>query len=237
MERHDDLRLIEAGFPCHQVGAETQRERGSSNGCRRFTPACLVGQATADTQPSALSSRRSIRPEPTLKALSVSSASNVCRRWSTDDPWTLTGKLLERSTHPINDFGCPSMTSLVAHWRTEQEIRRTTAQLIHNIQREHDELRLDPDMQRWEEECRDLPFQKKVRDLLLPSRLQRAILRGRTKRSPLQNNTNLAFLETPINILAPTQISSLTFHATPSFWTRPQAEGRFHSKRSELGTK
>jgi len=29
--RTDDLRLIEAGFPCHQVGAETQRERGASS--------------------------------------------------------------------------------------------------------------------------------------------------------------------------------------------------------------
>ncbi|MBS4155304.1 DUF1156 domain-containing protein [Cobetia sp. MC34] len=27
----DDQRLIEAGFPCHQVGAETQREKGASN--------------------------------------------------------------------------------------------------------------------------------------------------------------------------------------------------------------
>ena len=27
----NDLRLIEAGFPCHQVGAETQRERGASS--------------------------------------------------------------------------------------------------------------------------------------------------------------------------------------------------------------
>lgn len=27
----DDQRLIEAGFPCHQVGAETQRERGASS--------------------------------------------------------------------------------------------------------------------------------------------------------------------------------------------------------------
>src|SRR5437588_5682393 len=26
-----DVRLIEAGFPCHQVGAETQRERGASS--------------------------------------------------------------------------------------------------------------------------------------------------------------------------------------------------------------
>ena len=27
----NDLRLIEAGFPCHQVGAEPQRERGASS--------------------------------------------------------------------------------------------------------------------------------------------------------------------------------------------------------------
>lgn len=27
MHEGEDLRLIEAGFPCHQVGAETQRER------------------------------------------------------------------------------------------------------------------------------------------------------------------------------------------------------------------
>jgi len=30
----NDLRLIEAGFPCHQVGAETQRERGPEAPCR-----------------------------------------------------------------------------------------------------------------------------------------------------------------------------------------------------------
>lgn len=30
-EDRSDLRLIEAGFPCHQVGAETQRERGASS--------------------------------------------------------------------------------------------------------------------------------------------------------------------------------------------------------------
>lgn len=30
----NDLRLIEAGFPCHQVGAETQRERGASSALR-----------------------------------------------------------------------------------------------------------------------------------------------------------------------------------------------------------
>ena len=31
MTTADSMRLIEAGFPCHQVGAETQRERGASS--------------------------------------------------------------------------------------------------------------------------------------------------------------------------------------------------------------
>ncbi|MEI7670726.1 MAG: hypothetical protein WCK00_01300 [Deltaproteobacteria bacterium] len=34
----DDLRLIEAGFPCHQVGAETQRERGANSALSAFRP-------------------------------------------------------------------------------------------------------------------------------------------------------------------------------------------------------
>ncbi len=31
MDTQTTTRLIEAGFPCHQVGAETQRERGASS--------------------------------------------------------------------------------------------------------------------------------------------------------------------------------------------------------------
>ena len=63
---HDDLRLIEAGFPCHQVGAETQRERGASSALpplyflhvwwarRPLTPsraAILASLLPADTDP------------------------------------------------------------------------------------------------------------------------------------------------------------------------------------------
>ena len=62
----DDLRLIEAGFPCHQVGAETQRERGASSALpplyflhvwwarRPLTPsraAILASLLPADTDP------------------------------------------------------------------------------------------------------------------------------------------------------------------------------------------
>ncbi|NDY73103.1 DUF1156 domain-containing protein [Desulfobacter hydrogenophilus] len=62
----DDLRLIEAGFPCHQVGAETQRERGAASALpplyflhvwwarRPLTPsraAILASLLPADTNP------------------------------------------------------------------------------------------------------------------------------------------------------------------------------------------
>jgi adenine-specific DNA methylase len=61
-----DLRLIEAGFPCYQVGAETQRERGASSALpplyflhvwwarRPLTPsraAILASLLPADTDP------------------------------------------------------------------------------------------------------------------------------------------------------------------------------------------
>ena len=52
MVHTDDQRLIEYGFPCHQVGAETQREREcqvSSATSELF--ACLVGTPAIDTQP------------------------------------------------------------------------------------------------------------------------------------------------------------------------------------------
>jgi len=62
----NDLRLIESGFPCHQVGAETQRERGASSALpplyflhvwwarRPLTPsraAILASLLPADTDP------------------------------------------------------------------------------------------------------------------------------------------------------------------------------------------
>jgi len=62
----NDLRLIEAGFPCHQVGAETQRERDTGKAPppnrlhvwwarRPFTPsraAILASLLPADTDPA-----------------------------------------------------------------------------------------------------------------------------------------------------------------------------------------
>jgi len=92
----NDKRLIEQGFPCHQVGAETQRERGASSALpplyylhvwwarRPLTPsrAAILGSLLpADTDPESFV--RSLGIEK--KQVSI----NGC-------PWTLTGKFLDR---------------------------------------------------------------------------------------------------------------------------------------------
>jgi len=92
----DDLRLIEAGFPCHQVGAETQRERGASSALpplyflhvwwarRPLTPsraAILASLLPADTDPDWF--LRQLGIEKRIVEIN-------------GQQWTLTGKLLEK---------------------------------------------------------------------------------------------------------------------------------------------
>jgi len=48
---NNDLRLIEAGFPCHQVGAETQRERDTGKAPPTPSPSRLVGTAAPYAEP------------------------------------------------------------------------------------------------------------------------------------------------------------------------------------------
>ena len=42
-------RLIERGFPCHQVGAETLRERYVDCPAGPFRAACVVGTPSVDS--------------------------------------------------------------------------------------------------------------------------------------------------------------------------------------------
>ncbi len=48
----NDVRLIEAGFPCHQVGAETQRERDTGESSPYVPSPRVVGPSAADPQQS-----------------------------------------------------------------------------------------------------------------------------------------------------------------------------------------
>ncbi len=92
----NDLRLIEAGFPCHQVGAETQRERGASSALpplyflhvwwarRPLTPsraAILASLLPADTDPDWFLRQLGIEK----RVVEINGVE-----------WTLTGKILDR---------------------------------------------------------------------------------------------------------------------------------------------
>ncbi len=92
----NDLRLIEAGFPCHQVGAETQRERGASSALpplyflhvwwarRPLTPsraAILASLLPADTDPDWFLRQLGIEK----RVVEING-----------EQWTLTGKILEK---------------------------------------------------------------------------------------------------------------------------------------------
>jgi putative DNA methylase len=156
MESKDDVRLIEAGFPCHQVGAETQRERGSSNvmppvyylhvwwARRPLIPSRAAVLASFDKADTA--------PESFIRQLGIERIQAIVN----GDPWPLTGKLLERLNASHGSIWLPMDDVVRRELAKEQEARRSTRTLLHKLQSEHDQLRLDPDMLRWDSECRDL---------------------------------------------------------------------------------
>ncbi len=96
MDSSTDVRLIEAGFPCHQVGAETQRERGASSALpplyflhvwwarRPLTPSRAAILASLDPAGT--------DPETFIRQLGIERVQAMVN----GEPWTLTGKLLSR---------------------------------------------------------------------------------------------------------------------------------------------
>ena len=91
-----DRRLIEAGFPCHQVGAETARERGASSA---LPPLYFlhVWWARRPLTPSRAAIAGSLLPEDTnveafVKELGIEKQVVELN----GGQWVLTGKLLER---------------------------------------------------------------------------------------------------------------------------------------------
>jgi len=92
----NDLRLIEAGFPCHQVGAETQRERGASSA---LPPLYFlhVWWARRPLTPSRAAILASLLPANTdpdwfLRQLGIEKRVVEIN----EVQWTLTGKILDR---------------------------------------------------------------------------------------------------------------------------------------------
>ena len=164
----NDKRLIEQGFPCHQVGAETQRERGASSALpplyylhvwwarRPLTPsrAAILGSLLpADTNPESFV--RSLGIEK--KQVTI----NGC-------PWTLTGKLLDRIELDPDGGEYLLVDGVVLSELTKENIRREgNRKIISDLCRSEFFQNDDFVLNRWKEESRIIrePFPPKNQSL------------------------------------------------------------------------
>ncbi|MBV5274824.1 MAG: DUF1156 domain-containing protein [Lamprocystis purpurea] len=168
MDDTTDTRLIEAGFPCHQVGAETQRERGSSN---VMPPVYYlhVWWARRPLIPSRAAILASLLPASTDPATFVRRLGIECvQALVHGEPWTLTGKLLERielragrEVLPIDDFALGALAD-------EQARRLANLKIIEQLHAQQPDLRSDPVMMRWGAECQPLAELLPLIDDVLP---------------------------------------------------------------------
>jgi len=157
MLERDDQRLIEHGFPCHQVGAETQRERGASSALpplyflhvwwarRPLTPsraAIVASLAQAD-----------MAPEHFVRQLGIERVQALLH----DTAWTLTGKLLARIEY--NDCEGERLfvdEQVLRQLQQEDERRAQNRALIAELKAKDAALAKDPVLIRWEAESQPL---------------------------------------------------------------------------------
>ncbi len=157
-KRIDDLRLIEAGFPCHQVGAETQRERGASSALpplyflhvwwarRPLTPsraAILASLLPADTDPDWFLRQLGIEK----RVVEING-----------QQWTLTGKILERVKRRDDGQEVLEVDSRVLQLlRKEIDRRAESREIIARLKSQDPSLANDPVLMRWEQESQPIP--------------------------------------------------------------------------------
>ncbi|SMG13617.1 DUF1156 domain-containing protein [Dethiosulfovibrio salsuginis] len=157
LTEHHDLRLIEAGFPCHQVGAETQRERGASSA---LPPLYFlhVWWARRPLTPSRAAILGSILPADTdpdwfLQELGIEK--RVVRIG--DQEWVLTGKVLDlvEIDEKSGDLFIPS-TSLMPFLNAENLRRSQCRSMISKLEEASSSLAKDAVLLRWKNESEEL---------------------------------------------------------------------------------
>lgn len=155
----NDQRLIEAGFPCHQVGAETQRERGASSALpplyylhvwwarRPLTPsraAILASLLPADAD-----------PEQFIRDLGIV-------RWQAklgEQRWTLTGDTITKRLYQEDDgsWVLPVDKTVLKAVDKEQQRREACREMIDQLEEGSPEFQEDPMVQDWKTEVQELP--------------------------------------------------------------------------------
>lgn len=144
-----DIRLIEAGFPCHQVGAETQRERGASSALpplyflhvwwarRPLTPsraAIVASLAPAGTDPDTF-----------VRELGIEIRQAVLG----STRWTLSGPVLERVEERDGLEVLPLSAPVLRAMAAEQEQREENIRIIQELCEKEPALNGHPVIQKW----------------------------------------------------------------------------------------
>ncbi len=152
-----DLRLIEAGFPCHQVGAETQRERGASSA---LPPLYFlhVWWARRPLTPSRAAVLASLLPACTdpdwfLRELGIEKVQAMVN----GVPWILTGRLKDLVT--VEGFHEKLLISDIVHNSLEKEqLRRArNREAIKKLCSANPDYQRHPVVIRWAHESIPIP--------------------------------------------------------------------------------
>src|SRR5919198_6508863 len=145
-----DQRLIERGFPCHQVGAETQRERGASSALppvyflhvwwarRPLTPsraAIVASLADADTD-----------SETFVRQLGIERVQALVQ----GEPWTLDAALVARVRREASGAEVLAVDAVVLRALQKEDERRVdNRELIARMIEKEPTLAADPGLGPW----------------------------------------------------------------------------------------
>jgi putative DNA methylase len=167
----EDQRLIERGFPCHQVGAETQRERGMSTALPahfalhvrwarrpliRSRAAIVASLADADTD-----------PETFVRHLGIERVQALVQ----GESWTLDAALMARVRCEASGAEVLPVDAVVLRaLQKEDERGANNRELIARMIEKASTLAADPVLVRWSEESRPLPQPRLTAGDLLPVR-------------------------------------------------------------------
>ncbi|WP_027363590.1 DUF1156 domain-containing protein [Desulfotruncus alcoholivorax] len=153
----NDTRLIEAGFPCHQVGAETQRERDT--GQAPPTHRLHVWWARRPLTPSRAAVMGSLLPAGTdpdrfLRQLGIEKVQAMVN----GEPWTLTGKVLEYiQTDKTGSEWLICDDSVLKLLEKEQQRRDNNLKVIKKLCDADQGLCKHPVIVRWTRDSQPLP--------------------------------------------------------------------------------
>lgn len=153
-----DQRLIEAGFPCHQVGSETQRERGASSA---LPPLYFlhVWWARRPLVPSRAAVLASLLPADTDTEAFIQSLGIV--RYQAvigEGRWILAKDIVQKRIEREGEaLYLPVDKTVLRHFEKEQARREKRRSQIARLKAASPELSNDPVIAQWERDVQPLP--------------------------------------------------------------------------------